>query len=101
MNILELNVGSSYRFRRDNHHTSTLTGRLEIQPAGRVKAAFFAGLSFRAPYLQALYWRSDGFSGDENLDGVRSSFAVARVPSTAGTSLTFALRGLVGRDSTE
>lgn len=109
LNILELNVGSSYRFRSDNHHTSTLTGRLEIQPAGRVKAAFFAGLSFRAPDLQALYWRSDGFSGDENLDGVRSSFAGARVTSTVGKYLTLGLRGdvrttsndiFVGADST-
>lgn len=91
--LLELNAQSSYRFWNDNRHSAKLSGRAAIRLGAQIEASVYGGLSTEAADIQALYWRSEEFTGNENLSAIQSTFAGVQITKGIGKYLTAGLRG--------
>lgn len=91
--FIEAHVHSSYRLWSDNRHSSSLSGRLGIRLGGQIRAAAFGGVSSKSADIQALYWQSEEFTGNDHLNAVRSVFGGAQITKGIGSYLTVGVRG--------
>ncbi len=93
LGILTINGNSSFMVRSDDHFDVEYSGRIDIEPVRSVILSAFGGFSNMSPDIQALYWQSDGFSGNSNLSNERSLIGGIQVVSGLGKFLSVGARG--------
>ncbi|TVQ65838.1 MAG: hypothetical protein EA360_07825 [Balneolaceae bacterium] len=75
---LTLSLISSGSFINDGRNSSETGGKLALLLSERMKLSFFGGQQAASPDIQAAYWESGSYSGDEKLAQQRSLFAGGR-----------------------
>ncbi|MFO7845920.1 MAG: putative porin [Balneolaceae bacterium] len=78
--------------RNDSRYDMLGSGRVQLEPAKRFEVSLFGGYASRSPDLQALYWQSDAFSGNENLQNEESVTAGAETAIGLGSWFTIEAR---------
>lgn len=77
----------------DGRMATEISGRIVITPIERLRLALFGGQLSRAPDIQALYWTSAQYSGNEELQNEESLSAGAEASFGLSEILTIGVRG--------
>ena len=89
LSFAQIDGAAYYTFFDDDRTSSDLSARFKIEPLRGTSLAVFAGYHTRAPDIQASYWQSNQFFGNENLPDEESVLfgAEARIGLTRALQL--------------
>jgi hypothetical protein len=77
----------------DGRQTSSISLKTVVQPVSGLQVSIFGGAATVAPDVQALYWQSREYTGDENLSNEESIYIGASAEIGLGKYFTLGLRG--------
>lgn len=90
--VFELNGFASTEYWDDGRESLEYSGRLIFSPLKRIRLSGFAGVQSKAPDIQSLYWQSDEFAGNPDLNNKESDFMGAQAEIDVLKTLTFGAR---------
>ncbi len=90
-----LQGSANFNIRDDSQSGFDVSGRLEIYPAENMTTSFFAGISSAVPDIQALYWQSREYEGNQNLRNEESTQFGAETTVGLGEHFTIGARAQV------
>ena len=91
--VFELNGHAGTTYWDDGRQSTAFSGRLIFSPIRRIRLSGFAGLLSQEHDNQALYWQSDVYLGNPDLNAEESEFVGAQAEIDILRSLTIGARG--------
>lgn len=91
--LFDLMGNASSEFISDGRQTSSMSFKTVLRPANPVQLSIFGGAASVAPDIQALYWQSLEYTGNEELQNEEITHFGASAEIGLGRYLTLGVRG--------